>query len=526
MGKLKVLIVDDEHLIRNLLRMRIDWEQQGLTIVGEAANAQEALKLVDELRPDIIFTDIYMPLINGIEFSTRVLEKYPDIKIVVVTGHDEFEYAQQSIKIGISDFILKPIHASDLLDVTDKLKHKIAEERRRDAELEKLKQELERNLPYLKEKFLMQWLKGGLTQEELREKAEYFQVPLFVGTGAYQMAAIEVSPISGKRSEEQLILLGMACKNKMEAYFQHDPRTIIVAETRNQMLMISFNSDDHLLSDCEALQADLNAACGCMTSIGIGRRHENLLEAHLSHQEAIRALHYKAFVGHNQIVCFEEIVENSQAHYHSNPELLQQLQFCISVGSSRQAAQILTRIFEVPFSGVSQFRMAAMDVITECQRAAMEQQLEDEQTQNTETMVSILTADTLPELMDILKGYVLQVSQAIYAKFQAKEDNLISQVQAYLEVHMGDPEVGLTSTAAAFFISPGHLGRLMKKETGQTFVEYLTCVRMKRAESLLKKTDLKGYEIGQQVGIADPHYFSVLFKKTTGRSMNEYRCSK
>lgn len=180
MEKLKVLIVDDEYLIRNLLRMRIDWEKQGLTIIGEASNAHEALDMVDEQRPDIIFTDIYMPSINGIEFSREVLAKYPDIKIVIVTGHDEFEYAHQSIKMGISDFILKPIRASDLLNVIDKLKNKIFEERTRDKELERLKEDLERNFPYLREKYLYQWLKGDLSKEEIHEKAEYFKLPMFL----------------------------------------------------------------------------------------------------------------------------------------------------------------------------------------------------------------------------------------------------------------------------------------------------------------------------------------------------------
>ncbi|MEK5480273.1 response regulator [Paenibacillus sp. FSL R5-0407] len=526
MGKLKVLIVDDEHLIRNLIRMRIDWESQGLIIVGEASNAHEAMDMVDELRPDIIFTDIYMPYINGIEFSGKVLEKYPDIKIVVVTGHDEFEYAQQSIKIGISDFILKPIHASDLLHVTAKLTQKIYEERTRNQELERLKKDLERNFPYLREKFLYQWLEGALSKEEIHEKAEYFKLPVFFSGGTYQIAVIEISPISEKQTEEQLILLGMECRNKIETFYRDDSRVMIIPDTRNQMVIISFNQTTHLVSDCESIQATLLKSYKCLVNIGIGRRRDKMQEAHLGYQEACRAIHYKAFVGHNQVVCFEDIVDNREEYYRSNPELLQQLQFCISVGSSERATEILEQIFNVSFSGVSHFRMAAMDVITECQRAAMEQQIEDEQAQNAETLVSILTADNLPELMNILERYVLYVCQTIHSKFQAKEGNLISQVKEYLENHMSDTQVGLASTAAAFFISPGHLGRLMKKETGQTFVEYLTHVRMKRAENLLKTTDLKGYEVGEQVGIPDPHYFSVLFKKTTGRSMNEYRNGK
>ncbi len=526
MGKLKVLIVDDEHLIRNLIRMRIDWESQGLMIVGEASNAHEAMEKVDELRPDIIFTDIYMPYINGIEFSGKVLEKYPDIKIVVVTGHDEFEYAQQSIKIGIFDFILKPIHASDLLHVTDKLKHKIDEERTRNKELEKLKKDLERNFPYLREKFLVQWLKGTLSKDEIHEKAEYFKLPVFLSGAAYQIAVIEVSPISEKQTEEQLILLGMECRAKTAAFLQNDPQVLVIPDTQNQIVIISFNQDKNLVTDCESLQTYLIDAYKCLVSIGIGRKREKIQEAHLGYQEACRAIHYKAFVGHNQVVCFEDIVDNREEHYRSDPELLQQLHFCISVGSSERAMQILTQIFDVSFSSVSQFRMAAMDVINECQRAAMEQHMEEEQMPNTETMVSILTADNLPDLMNTLESYVLHMTRTIQSINQAREGNLISQVKEYLENHLSDPQVGLASTAAAFYISPGHLRRLMKKETGQTFVEYLTNLRMKKAENLLKTTGLKGYEIGMQVGIVDPHYFSVLFKKATGRSMNEYRSGK
>jgi two-component system response regulator YesN len=184
---------------------------------------------------------------------------------------------------------------------------------------------------------------------------------------------------------------------------------------------------------------------------------------------------------------------------------------------------LLKQILAAPFSNTAQFRMAAMDVITECQRAAMEQQLEDEQVFNQEAVAMMLMAEHLPDLRAMLEQHVRAISGVIKAKRQAKEVNLIDQVKAYLEEQMKNAEVGLSSTAAAFYVSPGHLGRLMKKETGQTFVEYLTQLRMKKAESLLKQTDLKGYEIGEQVGIPDPHYFSVLFKKQFGRSMNEYR---
>ncbi|MBW4840436.1 MAG: response regulator [Paenibacillaceae bacterium] len=526
MEKLKVLIVDDEHLIRNLIRMRIDWAQEGFEIVGEASNAHEAMELVEQQKPDVILTDIYMPNIDGIEFSRSVMEKHPQIKIVVISGHDEFEYAQQSIKIGVFDFLLKPIRAADLLLVTNKLKQKIEEDRSREGELARLREELTRNLPYLREKFLLQWLQGTLTREDIREQAEYFQLPAFRQEAPYQIAVIEITPFSEKHTEEQLILLGMACKRKIELFFLRDPLVTMLSDTRNQFVLISFRQEGDLAGVCEALIDRLIDSPEGLVTIGLGRTRYSLQEGHLGYQEACRAIRYKAFVGNNQVICYEDMVGSRGETYRANPELLRELQFYISVGSSEGASEILEQIFDVSFSSVSQFRMAAMDVIHECQRAAMEQQLGSEQGLDKEMLVSIITADNLPELVQILKRCILTVSNAIQTRRQAKEGNLIHQVQVYLEQNLGDPGVGLASTAAAFFVSPGHLGRLMKKETGQTFVEYLTNLRMKKAECLLKTTDFKGYEIGEQVGISDPHYFSILFKKATGRSMNEYRSAR
>lgn len=524
MEQLKVLIVDDEYLIRNLLRMQINWEDQDMTIVGEAANAHEALDMVDELMPDIIFTDICMPFIDGIEFSGMVFEKHPDIKIVVVTAHDEFEFARKSIKLGIADFILKPIHAQELLNVTDRLKKKIYEERSRDKELEKLRKDMERHFPFLKERFLNQWITESISIEEISEKAEYFKISAYSETGLYQIAVIEVSMPAEGQTEEQSILLEMACRGKAEAFFQNDPQVVIFSDTKNQIVILYKGESVDFVNHCELLKMNLITSYKCFVCIGIGQQHESMQEVHLGYQEACRALDYKVCVGKNQVVCYEDVITVRGQQYHSDSDLLRQLQLNISIGSFERAIQILNKIFDdFLFHDASQFRLAAMDVISECQQAAIEQQLEYEHIINTESLVAVLTADNLPELKKVLGNYVLRLSKAIYSKTQTKEGNLISQVKEYLENNMSDSTLSLAGTAAAFYISPGHLGRLMKKETRQTFVEYLTNIRMNRAEFLLKNSDLKGYQVGEKVGITDPHYFSILFKKNIGRSVNEYR---
>lgn len=525
MDKLKVLIVDDEFLIRNLLKKRIDWEKQGMTIVGEASTAREALDLVDKLKPDIILTDICMPSVDGIQFSELVLKKYPETKIVIVTGHEEFDFARKSIKLGIADFILKPISAAELLSVTDKLRKKINEERERKNEFEKLQEEFRQSLPILKEKFLNRWILQELPESEIQQKKSYFNITLGSRDQAFQIAVLEAAPASSEYSEEESILISMECKKMVESYFSSKPGTIVFSDNKNQIVVIADGAESSFVNECELLRASLASANKCVVCVGISGIHKQLGDVHLAYQEACHSLKYKAIVGKNQVVCYSDISGQQECTYHSNAELKEELLLNISAGSAENAVAVLKSIFSTPFSEAKQLRLAAMDIISTCLSAAIEQEIDDDDLIRSEKLTEILLSDNLPDLSKKLENYVFNLANAINEKNKIKAGSLIERVKLYLEKELADPDLGLASTAAAFFVSPGHLGRLMKKETGQTFVEYLTNLRLKKAETLLRTTELKNYQIGNMVGISDPHYFSILFKKKTGKSVNEYKNS-
>lgn len=138
--KTKIIIVDDEYLIRNLIRNCIDWDELEVEIIGEASNAHECLMLIEKDRPDIILTDINMPLTNGLDMTQHIIEKYPGIKVIVITGYDKFEYAKRSVKLGISDFILKPIDDDELKEAILKLKDKIQKEKAEINEVKNIKE--------------------------------------------------------------------------------------------------------------------------------------------------------------------------------------------------------------------------------------------------------------------------------------------------------------------------------------------------------------------------------------------------
>lgn len=125
MDKLKVFLVDDEYLERTLIRCCIPWDEYDCEVAGEAESGEDMIKQIDSVRPDIIFTDICMPFMNGIEVAKFVKEHYSETQVVIVTGHRDFEYAQSAIHIGVADYLLKPIDKDELIKIIQKLKNHI-----------------------------------------------------------------------------------------------------------------------------------------------------------------------------------------------------------------------------------------------------------------------------------------------------------------------------------------------------------------------------------------------------------------
>jgi two-component system response regulator YesN len=527
---LKVLIVDDEQLIRNLLKMRIKWEELGFEITGEAASAREALILVEELVPDIIFTDICMPFMDGIEFSRLVIEKFPHIKIVIITGHEEFDYAKKSVKLGISDFILKPINAQEIKNVALSLKEKIFAERTHIKEYEALKQQLEENLPYLREKFLNELLQGELDKEEIRDKMEYFKISKNIVSEVFQVAVAEVSETDkvSRSSEEDRILLSMQCMDLVKKFF-HKDNYINIFFDNSRKIVILFNDSGIDSNDCcEMLKTLIINRYKCFVNIGIGTVLSGVEKIKISYKEACEALNYKVVVGKNQVVSYGDI-NFSGSHSENHSDKFEKLSFFIKAGLTESALDILEQLFSsCCYEGsvtINKPRLNAFDILTGCQHIIMDMDIDtsDIWGYNTQPYSDISRIDNLPELKNYMISMISKIIDKIKSLNDSKASKLVKQIQEYINVNLDNCGLSLPSVAKEFFISPSHLSRLFKQEANQTLIEYITKTRIKKAEKLLKETELKGYQIGEMVGIDDPHYFSILFKKYTGLSINDYR---
>ena len=531
MDKLKVLIVDDEHLIRNLLKMRIKWEDFGMEITGEASSAREALDLVEELVPDIIFTDICMPYMDGIEFSRAVIERFPHIKIVIVTGHDEFEYAKRSIKLGISDFLLKPINAGEIKKVALDLKAKIESERSHIREYEKLKLQLEESLPYLREKFLNELLQNELDEDEIKEKLSYFNISINSGSDYFQTALVEVSS-SGKgavEGEEDRILLAIQCADLIRQTFRNDNFVNVFFDNSRKIVILNNNDEIGLTDCCEMIKTMLINKCKCFVCIGIGNRVTGLKNVRLSYVEACDALNYKVVAGKNQVVNYNDITFNSENQWRVNINRNEKLSFFIKAGLKEKTVEQLNELFsEHTYKRsitIDQIRLEAIDILSACQHVILELNMaaSDIWSHNMGPYEEVYRIDNLPELKEYLKSLIFDTIDKILNTNRKKANKVISQIKEYISKNIQNSGLSLAGVAREFYVSPNHLSRLFKQETTHTFVEYITAIRMEKAVKLLKETDFKVYQIGDMVGIDDPHYFSIIFKKFTGLSVNDFR---
>lgn len=526
---LKVLLVDDEDLIRDLLKECIPWNDLGMEIAGEAASAREALELVERLVPDIIFTDICMPFIDGIEFSKKVLAKYPQIKIIIITGYDDFEYARRSIKAGVLDFILKPINDEEITRVALRMKAKIVAEKTRWAEYERIKAELVENLPYLKERFLNTLITGYMAPEEIAAKRAYYQISL--AGKLVQAAVLELIDPPTNQGEEDELILRLRClelvkktqwTEDFEAFFDNRQRIVILK-----------NYDPMDPDACfERLKVNLLRQIRRPICIGVGNPRPGLEYLRASYREACHGLKYRIVAGRNKVIHYREIDLPAMKEESIQDEQLELFAFYLKVGVKDQAEELLTVIIDHSLAdhdlSIEPIRVVASNIIAMICSAIQQFGIElaDVFGKGRQPYERIFKIDNLPELRQYLHAITGSVITLIGHAHHRKVRKVIQEIQEFLAKNYRNPDLSLTTVAKTFYLNPSYISRIFKQETGRTFIEYLTQIRMEKAIQLLNEPNLRAYQIAERVGIADPHYFGVCFKKYTGMPVNDYKKSK
>ncbi|MFA9379432.1 MAG: response regulator [Acetanaerobacterium sp.] len=522
---IKVILVDDEILARNLLRQCINWAEIGMEIVAEASDADEAMLLVEQHRPDVVFTDISMPVIDGLKLSKIILEHFPDTRIVVVTGFDDFEYAHTSIKMGISDFIVKPINDEDVYKAAVKLRTQIERQRTEAQEYRELRQQLLDNLPYIREKFYNELIRGEA--QYTKEKISFLGVPL--KGECLQVAAIVCQAPSGRIVDDPTNLLStMRISNMARDFFK---RSIVFLDTMSRIIVINGDEGIDLYEQSEQFDALVRESINCPVCIGLGCIKWDLSSVSISYQEALDALRYKMAAGKDEVVLYSNIHLESRAKSDNLSELYDQIAFCIKSGLESGLEEGVEKCYETidltRRNADKSLRMMTMNIISLCHKLLADAGCEAEDIYQEQFGVGsdIIMMDTLVDTKNYAKKILAKTVERISKLNKNTFSNMIGHIRSYVNSNYAQSSLSLTSVAHKFYLNPSYLSRSFKKETGVSFIEYITAVRMEKAQALLLETDKRAFEIAEIVGIPDANYFCSSFKKYSGISVSSFRKS-
>ncbi|MGA2763608.1 MAG: response regulator [Spirochaetia bacterium] len=402
----KVLIADDEPKIRRGLRATVERIRPDMKVVGEAEDGERALALVRGEKPDILMIDVRMPFLNGLDLIQKVNEISRDCIIIVVSGHDEFEYAQRALQLKVFEYVLKPVSDEVLATVFSRAAEELASARKRTQYLGWAREQLERNMPLLREQLLRDWVRGRLSRSEIQEQGSF----LGIMTTGYNMIALV-----------------------------------------------------HVMERLVAGELPLGASA-------LPQEKDRRIELF-----AVRRIVEEVFRDFPPVSVFIDEQDDIVALA------------CASPGRAWTAA------IETLESRAARSLVHAL----------------------------VITHAPLGEGMD----GIAETYEALCAEVARRSGHrsFVLLAQNYIDTHYGEPELTLEEVAGAVQVSPGYLSRLLKRETGFSFVDYLTRVRINKAVHLMSDPAVKVYEVAEAVGYQSQHYFSRAFKRVFGRSPVEYR---
>ncbi len=529
---IKIMIVDDEYHVRNHIKKCIDWNKIGMEIVAEASSAPEAMDIVREIHPNIIITDIYMPYIDGIEFARRVMEQYPDIKVTVLTGYDEFEYAKRSIKVGISDFILKPVNEEEIMKAVLKVKEKIFHEEEQKKDYLRIKKQLEDNKPCLIEKFFHDLINGKVDKVHLEEKLNYYGIE--INEKHFQIAVIEADYPEREAlvNEEEQLILNMQVTDAIKYYFKDDGKVYVFSDSNKRIVVLCNNKSVDLTECCENINCMIINGFKCHMNAGIGNSYNTVEKVRFSYVEAIEALEFKVFIGRNQVIVFRDIDISTKEKIEVEKEQIEKLCFYIKAGFKEKSGELIDDIFSYNINagkeGIESIRIIASCIMSTIFHMIMNIGLQTDEIfkKVTQPYEMIYFIKTLPEM----KKFILDISNTVIDEVNriksSMNNDIINNIKQYIQDNISDEKMSLSTIAKVYFMNSSYLSRMFKAETGKNFIEYLSEVRMKKAMDLLDSTNLRSYQIAEKIGFSDPNYFSTCFKKYSGVTVNDYKSLK
>lgn len=538
MNEIKVFLVEDEMVIRTGIKNSIDWEKEGYIFCGEASDGELAYPMIIKEKPDILITDIRMPFMDGLELCKLVKKELPNIKILILSGYDEFDYAKEAIRLGVTEYLLKPISSGKLLEALNGVSESIRREKEDKDLVRKYMEEMRENTEHEKQKFFEQMIAGNLSMADALETGKKYEMNL--SAGMYNLLLFRFT--LGKENRKSGELLGEAeyaiekLTERLEYVFEFQ------RGVEGWAFLLMADNEEQMSERVKELSKDLEEIMKNYSTIayfgGIGQPVARLRELEESFREAERALAARFTMELNRIISVEDIRMAQNVDTLDDIEITSfgeiektrtMLEKFLNNGAEDEIDEFVdVYINELPEENLKSVLMrqyiimdAYIVMMSFCEKI---EGIEGEmQAQSEELKNSMKTIQTLEEIKNYIRMLLKKIIEVRDTISGRRYSDIIEIAKDQIRKTYMSDEISLNTIAAEVGMSPSYFSSIFSKEMGKTFVEYLTEIRMDRAKELLMCSSMKTSEIGYEVGYKDPHYFSYIFKKTQNCTPKEFR---
>ncbi len=541
----RIILVDDEEEVRKSIIQKIDWKAVGFQVVGDAENGEDALEKVELLDPDVVLTDIRMPYMDGLTLAEKIRQRCPLMKIVIFSGYDDFEYAKRAIKLNVTEYILKPVNVEELTAILKRIKTSLDEEIEQKRDVSRLRENYKKSLPILRDQFLKELVSRPMDRNTVKERMDEYGISL---EGAKKWVAlavdIEQEEVEADRKlplHEEKGLIPISVMQIMEDSLKPRYRHILFNFSGTEKIELAgivaiddTNSQTELINVlgdmCKEFQRILNVP----VTIGIGHSTQVLENVSVSFQSAVDALGYKAIVGGGNTIYISDVepVTSDKLIFDSKAE--SELVTAIKFGPEEKIKEAVQAVTDRMNDAKVHYRQyqAYMLSVSNCIIQLVQQYSLDMGYVFGGTPGSGDPFAVIPQILnkENFGRWLLPVALKINSALDEERDNTTKQTvekaRQYIMDNYQDPDLSVEQICRYLHMSPAYFSTMFKKATGQTYINYLTEVRLNKAVELLNMTDDKTYVIASKVGYQEQNYFSYVFKKKFGVSPTKFRGSK
>lgn len=530
----KILLVDDERMIRKAIVNNIDWSRHGVQIVDDVANGEEALLVMAKEAVDIVITDIRMPIMDGLKLTEAIRTNYPKTRIIILSGYDDFEYARTAIKQGVQDYLLKPVSEEELIPSIRKLEKEIVNEYKNEREIFLSKKLLQENKVLIWTKVLQDLVHGG-NSEEIMVRAKKLGMnlegPLF---GVILVSADNYNVKYNSHEGEQPQLQRFAIYNVFEELFRErlsgtvaysgDEDVIAIYSTKRFM-------KTRMYEVLRNIKKTISDVLGVDVSMALGNEVGTMEDIPKLYKTAISVSKQNFYAGKSQVCIGDIAVEyKEQSWIYKRADYEREFMKELAKGSSDGTIIVWQKIADFFRAEKTSAEVVQDACIRLCKDMFVHLidlgiTIKDEEHGSDENYYYVGDIQK-KKFFDDVSEYMEEIIRDIHAKIERvaekKYSYMVRLAMSYLESNYSK-DISLTEVSDVIGVSANYFSKIFKKEVGINFVDWFNQLRIEKAKDILLKNTYKVYEVAEMVGYSEYKYFITMFKKYTGKTPKQFR---